>query len=64
MFLIVAAFAAIGGIISWVMIPDKERDLKSEDARFREYLAADGYTGTFGESLEDEIKTTNVKVDR
>jgi hypothetical protein len=61
-FLIGAAFAMVGGIISWVFIPDKEKDLESEDARFRAYLLENGYTGTFGESLEDEIKTTNFKV--
>ena len=37
-FLIGSAFAIVGGIISWVCIPDKERDLESEDERFRQYL--------------------------
>jgi len=61
-FLIGSAFAVVGGIIAWTMIPDKERDLESEDARFRAYLAENGYSGTFGELLEDELKSTNFKV--
>ena len=53
----------VGGIISWFLIPDKERDLESEDARFRAYLEEKGYdTSDFGESLMDEIKTTNFKI--
>ena len=32
-FLIGAAFAIVGGLIAWFLIPDKERDLESEDAR-------------------------------
>lgn len=35
-FLIGAAFAAVGGIIAWTLVPDRERDLESEDAKFRE----------------------------
>ena len=62
-FLIGAAFATVGAVISWFMIPDKERDLESEDSKFRAYLAENGYTGTFGELLEDELKTTNFKLD-
>jgi hypothetical protein len=49
-------------LISWVLIPDKERDLEDEDVKYREYLAEHGYHGVFGESFEDEIKTTNFKV--
>jgi hypothetical protein len=60
-FLIGAAFALVGGIIAWFFIPDKERDLESEDARFREFLAENGYEGLFGESIEAEIKTTSFK---
>ncbi|KAK3631722.1 hypothetical protein LTR56_016678 [Elasticomyces elasticus] len=61
-FLIGAAFAATGGLIAWFLIPDRERDLESEDARFRAYLEANGYSGLFGESLEKDLKTTNFKV--
>ncbi|KIW76254.1 hypothetical protein Z517_11000 [Fonsecaea pedrosoi CBS 271.37] len=57
-FLIGAGFAAAGGIISWIFIPDRDRELESEDAKFREYLAAHGYEGDFGESLIVEVKTT------
>lgn len=62
MFLIGAAFAATGGIIAWTLIPDRERDLESEDARFRAYLEENGYGGEFGESLAQEIKSTAFKV--
>ncbi|KAK3677901.1 hypothetical protein LTR78_001996 [Recurvomyces mirabilis] len=60
-FLIGAAFAAVGGIIAWTLIPNRERDLEGEDVRFREYLAEHGYTTDFGESLEKELKTTSFK---
>ena len=61
-FLIGAAFAAVGGLISWFLIPDREKDLESEDARFRAYLKENGFQGVFGDSLEDEIKTTSYKI--
>lgn len=57
-FFIGAAFAITGGIIAWVLIPNRERELEGEDARFRAYLAENGYEGAFGESLEAELKTT------
>lgn len=60
-FLIGAAFAAVGGIISWTLIPDRSRDLEDEDAKFREYLASHGFTTDFGESLTEEIKSTTFK---
>lgn len=62
-FLIGSAFAVVGGLIVWFVIPDREMDLESEDAKFRAYLAENGYTGTFGDLLEHELKTTNFKVD-
>lgn len=61
-FLIGAAFAAVGGLIAWTLIPDRERDLESEDARFRAYLEEHGYAGVFGESLAKDLKTTTFKV--
>ncbi|KAM0454393.1 hypothetical protein ACHAPV_008473 [Trichoderma viride] len=57
-FLIGAAFAMVGCLITWFLIPDKEKDLESEDARFRAYLEENGYEGTFGESMDAEIKST------
>ncbi|KAM0485494.1 hypothetical protein ACHAPX_001481 [Trichoderma viride] len=57
-FLIGAAFAMVGYLITWFLIPDKEKDLESEDARFRAYLEENGYKGTFGESMDAEIKST------
>lgn len=48
-FLIGAAFAMVGGIISWYLIPDRDRNMETEDALFREYLAQNGFSGDFGE---------------
>ena len=63
-FLIGAAFAIVGGIIAWVCIPDKERDLESEDVRFKAYLEEHGFdTSCYGESLIEETKTTAFKID-
>ena len=58
-FLIGAAFALVGGIVPWKLIPDKERQLEGEDARSRAYLVDHGYEGMFGESLEAEVKSTS-----
>ncbi len=60
-FLIGAGFAAMGGIVAWVFIPDRDRALESEDVKFRMYLADNGYEGAFGESLLDEVRTTAFK---
>ncbi|KAK4943305.1 hypothetical protein LTR10_017148 [Elasticomyces elasticus] len=60
-FLIGAGFAALGGIIAWTLIPDRDRQLDSEDVKFREYLAAHGYEADFGESLIQEVKTTSFR---
>lgn len=54
-FLIGAAFALTGGVISWFLIPDKEQDLESEDVRFRRYLEEHGYHGVFGEDVKATI---------
>ncbi|KAJ4249811.1 hypothetical protein NW762_012154 [Fusarium torreyae] len=51
-FLIGAAFAAVGGLVAWFLIPDKDKDLESEDAQFRAYLEQNGYKGSFGDFLE------------
>ncbi|KAH8898629.1 MFS general substrate transporter [Thozetella sp. PMI_491] len=60
-FLIGAAFSVMGGLVAWFLIPDRERDLENEDTRFRAYLNENGYTGAFGDSLEEEVKTTNFR---
>lgn len=58
-FLIGAAFAVVGGLIAWFFLPDKEKDLVSEDARFRAYLEAKGFdTSFYGESLVEQTKST------
>ena len=62
-FLIGAAFAAAGGIIAWTLIPNRSRDLESEDAKFRAYLEENGYSGDFGDSLEKNLKSTAFKAD-
>lgn len=48
-FLIGAAFAAVGGLIAWFLIPTMDEDLESEDARFRVYLEQNGFKGSFGD---------------
>jgi hypothetical protein len=61
-FLIRSGFAIVGGIIAWVFIPDKERDLESEDVRFKNYLEDKGFdTSFYGESLIGQAKTTAFK---
>jgi len=52
-FLIGAAFAAVGGLVAWFLIPDKDKELESEDAQFRLYLEQNGYKGSFGDVLRD-----------
>ena len=63
-FIIGAAFALTGGLISWFLIPDKDRDLESEDKKFKEFLEANGYdTSFYGESLAEQVKSTGFKVE-
>ncbi|KAJ6441504.1 Major facilitator superfamily domain, general substrate transporter [Purpureocillium lavendulum] len=57
-FLIGAAFALTGAVISWFLIPDREKDLESEDVRFRHYLEENGYHGTFGEDVKATISVS------
>ena len=59
-FLIGSAFAIVGGIIAWVLIPDMGRELESEDSRFRRYLEENGFDTSVlgGESLVGEVKGT------
>ncbi|CAK7212759.1 hypothetical protein SBRCBS47491_001575 [Sporothrix bragantina] len=55
-FLIGAAFAATGGLISWFLVPVMDKDLESEDTKFRVYLEQNGYNGSFGDlSTTEEI---------
>ncbi|KAL1857578.1 hypothetical protein VTK73DRAFT_8032 [Phialemonium thermophilum] len=64
-FLIGAAFAAVGGLIAWFLLPDMTgRDLEEEDVRFRRYLEENGYEGVYGESMAAEIRSTAFKVGR
>ena len=59
-FLIGSAFAIVGGIIAWVFIPDMERELESEDIKFRRYLEDNGFDTSElgGESLVEQVKRT------
>lgn len=59
-FLIGSAFALVGGVVAWTLIPERERELEGEDGRFRQYLRENGWDEgvVFGESLEREVKTT------
>lgn len=62
-FLIGSAFAVVGGLIAWFLIPDKEKDLESEDVRFKAYLEEHGFdTSCYGESLVEQTRTTAFKV--
>ncbi|CEJ92828.1 hypothetical protein VHEMI08458 [[Torrubiella] hemipterigena] len=64
-FLIGAAFALVGGLVAWFLIPDKDRDLESEDYLFREYLIQNGYKGVFGAvgDMSPERQATNETVE-
>ncbi|KAL2789366.1 MFS general substrate transporter [Aspergillus keveii] len=42
-FLIGSAFTVVGAVVAWWLIPDMERELESEDQRFRVYLEENGY---------------------
>ena len=56
-FLIGSAFALVGGLIAWFLIPDMSRELETEDARFKAYLEENGYDiGHYGESLQVDRK--------
>lgn len=59
-FLIGSAFAIFGGIIAWVFIPDMERELESEDTKFRREFEDNGFdtSGLSGESLVEQVKKT------
>ena len=59
-FLIGSAFAIVGGVIAWVFIPDMERELESEDIKFRRYLEDNGFDTSElgGESLVEQVKKT------
>ncbi|KAJ5114174.1 hypothetical protein N7456_002708 [Penicillium angulare] len=51
-FLIAAAFTLVGGVLSWIFIPDMSRELETEDARFKAYLEENGYDiSCYGEAL-------------
>ncbi|KAJ5831707.1 hypothetical protein N7474_000018 [Penicillium riverlandense] len=51
-FLIGSAFTVVGGLIAWFLIPDMSRELETEDARFKAYLAEHGYDiSMYGEAL-------------
>jgi len=60
-FLVGAAFAMMGGLISWFLIPDRSRDLETEDEQYRLYLERNGWQASFGQSLAEEVKSTTLK---
>ena len=60
-FLIGAAFAMTGAVISWFLIPDRDRDLENEDALFREYLASHGYAGVYGEETKETLRVSTTE---
>ncbi|KAK9848364.1 MFS like protein [Penicillium brevicompactum] len=59
-FLIGAAFTVVGGLIAWFLIPDMSRELESEDAKFKTYLAENGYdVSMYGEALVINPRTSS-----
>lgn len=59
-FLIGAAFTVVGGLIAWFLIPDMSRELESEDAKFKTYLAENGYdVSIYGEALVINPRTSS-----
>ncbi|KAJ5351022.1 hypothetical protein N7541_008749 [Penicillium brevicompactum] len=59
-FLIGAAFTVVGGVIAWFLIPDMSRELESEDAKFKTYLAENGYdVSMYGEALVINPRTSS-----
>lgn len=61
-FLIGAAFCFVGAAASWFLIPNRAKDLESEDQRFRRYLIESGYRSEFGESFESQIAKSGFKL--
>lgn len=59
-FLIGSAFAILGGNYCVGFIPDMERELESEDIKFRRYLEDNGFdtSGLSGKSLVEQVKKT------
>jgi len=51
----------MGGLISWFLIPDRSRDLETEDEQYRLYLERNGWQASFGQSLAEEVKSTTLK---
>ena len=58
-FLIGAAFAMSGAVITWTLVPDMGKELESEDVKFRRYLEEHGYDGTFGDMTKDAGNVTS-----
>ncbi|KIL83622.1 hypothetical protein FAVG1_13156 [Fusarium avenaceum] len=52
-FLIGAAFAGVGGLVTWFLLPDKDKELESEYAQFWLHLEQNGYKGSFGEVMRE-----------
>lgn len=62
-FLIGSAFCMVGALISWFLIPNKDRELDSEDQKFRQYLLDNGYEADFGESIESQVAKSAFQLD-
>jgi MFS family permease len=61
-FLVGSAFALVGGLVAWFLIPDRERELEGEDRRFREYLRENGFEVAWGEIFEKEVASTRFSI--
>jgi hypothetical protein len=63
-FLISSGFAICGSLIAWFLLPDRSRELETEDARFRGELIARGYyPEAFGEGLKSNLKFSVYDID-
>ncbi|KPM35556.1 hypothetical protein AK830_g11023 [Neonectria ditissima] len=49
-FLIGSAFAVLGALIAWFVIPDVSRRLEDDDAAWKVYLADHGWNATWGDA--------------
>ncbi len=53
-FLIGSAFAVLGALIAFFVIPDVSRNLEDDDAAWKVYLADNGWDATWGDSTTQD----------
>jgi hypothetical protein len=55
-FLIGSAFAVLGALVAFFVIPDVSRRLEDDDAAWKVYLADHGWEATWGDSVTADPK--------